>query len=181
MSQALLSVSRKVRTPKGCAQTGAALVELTFALPVFLTLTLGVLFYGFVWFTQQNLQRVAREVTDSVLVVDPKLSDAGSEVASLASQTLKKRTDHWFSSSAPMPVNIVTVSSENTRRNDGQLCGRPSGNQLCIVRSATDNAISQVVLTLQPELATLRPGLPSIALVPLPERVFARSTVFFDR
>lgn len=181
MSNAQLLVWRTVGAQKNCAQTGASLVEFAFVLPVFLTLTLGTILYGLAWFTQESLQRVAREVTNSVLVVDPRMSDARSEVALLAGQTLKARTSKRFSPSALLPLSVVTVSSGDVVRNDGSLCGRTSSNQLCIIRSAADNAISQVVLTLQPKLATLRPGLPAIALVPLPERVFARSVVFFDR
>tara|TARA_B100001079_G_scaffold230513_1_gene209744 strand:- start:237 stop:752 length:516 start_codon:yes stop_codon:yes gene_type:complete len=163
------------------AETGAAMIETAIALPVFLAITLGTLLYGVFFYSQQSLQRVAHTVGNAVVIVDPTAPDAVARIHALANETFSTEMAARFDSKvASDALGLVTVSqASDTALSPSTRCGPPTGNRVCIIESEDTGAAISVEVTLARPLAELLHHTPRIGLVPLPERVSARSTTYF--
>ena len=74
-------------------QRGASLIEFALVLPVFLTLIMGILFYGIAFATQQAVHFAAERGAEAAVSVDPDvlLIDSEQNVNSLVSQLASDR------------------------------------------------------------------------------------------
>lgn len=110
-------------------QGGAAIIEFSLVLPVFLFAFVSILYFGVVYFAGQSVQWAAQRGADSVLVVEPGQSKTAFGKAALSQ--VRERLSHV---AGVFPGHLASPELA-TMMNDR--CGGPDrGSYVCITRDA---------------------------------------------